>query len=141
MTARGRRTPLLWGAVAVLALLIVSGGILSEDRGTDRAEDIATEGLPQAPEELVAEPGDTVVTLSWSAPPGEVGTIVGYRVQTRQVGGTEWSLGPTTPGVTEVEVIQLDNGVAYEFRVAAENGAGLGEYSAPIGPVTPGPES
>jgi titin len=53
------------------------------------------------------------------------------------VGTTQWLLSndQTTVTDTTFSVTGLKEGKEYEFRVAAENRAGVGEFSAPTKPV------
>jgi hypothetical protein len=88
-------------------------------------------GAPAAPSLTV---GDGRVALGWPTPFTGNSPITSYRVQYRSGGGA-WTDGPvvTTPGA----VVAVTNGNAYQFRVAATNAIGTGQYSAPSVTVTP----
>jgi titin len=85
--------------------------------------------VPDAPTVLVASPGDTAVTLNWTAPVSDGGSpIIGYNVfegtspggeSTTPVNG---SLLPAT--VSSYIVTGLTNGVIYYFTVEAVNAIG-----------------
>ncbi|KAL2098330.1 hypothetical protein ACEWY4_007537 [Coilia grayii] len=87
-------------------------------------------GPPDPPEdpELVSKTKDSV-TLSWFTPLNDGGSsILGYRVEMRQVDSALWLPCHTEPVcTTEVMVGNLIPGIGYRFRVAAINRAGTGE--------------
>ena len=103
---------------------------------------ISVATVPDVPTGLVAAPGDTLVTLSWSAPASDGGSpITNYDLQARPSGGTWATVG--SPVGTTAAVTGLTNGLAYDFRVAAVNAVGTGTYTAqvtasPTGAVVPG---
>jgi titin len=84
--------------------------------------------VPGAAQDLQATAGDTTVALTWSAPANNGNAaITGYTVQYRAQDTDAWSEKEVTG--TSTTVTGLTNGVTYEFRVAAENSAGLGAWS------------
>ncbi|XP_063074257.1 obscurin isoform X4 [Engraulis encrasicolus] len=87
-------------------------------------------GPPDPPEdpELVSKTKDSVI-LSWFTPLNDGGSsILGYRVEMRQVDSALWSPCHSEPVcTTEVYVGNLIPGTGYRFRVAAINRAGIGE--------------
>jgi hypothetical protein len=101
---------------------------------------------PDAPTGVVASPGDTSATLSWTAPASNRSPITGYSIQYSNNGGSTWVTVPLTASVsTSASVVGLVNGSSYVFRVAAVNAIGTSPYSAlsnavvPIGvPTAPG---
>jgi hypothetical protein len=75
----------------------------------------------------------TSVVLGWSVPAGNGGgEVTGYEVAYRQLGTTQWYDLRDPVAVTATPRATI-SGVAaggqYEFRVAARNAAGLGEYA------------
>jgi hypothetical protein len=96
--------------------------------------------LPGVPTGLAGLPGDTAVTLNWSAPASDGGAaisdyVVEYRVN---VAGSLWTT--FTDGVSAANsatVTGLTNGTAYVFRVTAVNAVGAGPATAESAPVTP----
>ena len=87
--------------------------------------------IPGVPSDVSATPGNTTLTVSWSAPISNGGaTIDGYTV-TATDGTTDfsctWTSGPLTCDVTD-----LTNGVAYSVSVAAHNAAGAGSDSTTV---------
>ncbi|XP_048102100.1 obscurin isoform X11 [Alosa alosa] len=87
-------------------------------------------GPPDPPEdpELVSKTKDSA-TLSWFTPLHDGGsTILGYRVEMRQVDSALWLPCHSEPVCnTEFIVGDLIPGIGYCFRVAAINRAGIGE--------------
>ena len=94
-----------------------------------------------APTNLLGVAGDGQVTLSWkeSTWNGGVHEISGYTVQQSTDSGSTWTTVTADTGSTEgiYVVTGLTNGNAYSFRVAANNTAGVGAYSAASTAVTP----
>lgn len=89
--------------------------------------------IPQlAPAGLVATSGTTKVHLDWTPNTG----AAEYRVSTKNLNTN----ATVTDVVTEppFEKVGLSNGVPYEFKVLAINGAGEGPYSAVVN-ATPNP--
>ena len=93
--------------------------------------------VPGAPRNLAAAPGNSRVTLSWSAPASDGGapiTTYRYRHETRtmSLSGAAWTEVPDSDGdgdgadEREVTVTGLTNGTEYPFEVQALNSAGGG---------------
>lgn len=106
--------------------------------------DVAVTPLPVtavAPTNLLAISGDTQITLSWkeSTWNGGVHEISGYSVQQSIDSGLTWTTVTTDTGSTDGHyvVTGLQNGIPYLFRVAANNTAGVGAYSAASTAVSP----
>ena len=98
--------------------------------------------MPTAPRNLLAEAGDTQVTLRWTAPASDGGnTINGYEYQQKE-GNAEFGSWTDITGAdantTEHTVTGLTNGASYTFRVLAKNpmGAGPASNDATAVPVT-----
>ncbi len=88
---------------------------------------------PTQPLNVVAEPGDSSVTLSWDAPESDGGApVTGYRIF-NTVTATATTVGASVFSHT---VTGLTNGVAYSFQVSAINASGNGP-SVLVGPVIP----
>ena len=78
---------------------------------------------PTAPRDLAAEPGDAIVTLTWSEPSDDGGSaITGYQYQ---VDRGEW-INAGAAAARSVVVSGLENGRQYTFAVRAVNGVGPG---------------
>jgi hypothetical protein len=93
---------------------------------------------PTQPRNLAAAPGDGMVVLSWDPPASDGGAdIKDYVVKYREVGAARWTrfADGYGPG-TSATVTGLDNGITYEFKVAARNRLGRGPFS-PKGSATP----
>jgi Concanavalin A-like lectin/glucanases superfamily/Fibronectin type III domain len=93
--------------------------------------------LPSQPLSVVADPGDTLVDVSWNAPTNSATTVTSYTVQYALNGGSWTTFGTSTS--TSLRVTGLSNGSGnnYTFRVAATNSAGTGPYSAASSSVSP----
>jgi len=94
--------------------------------------------LPEAPgqpqvDEITAENA----SITWAPPDHDGGApITNYVVEYRKVGDTKWSHSnpDTVVPETAFTVSALQPEVDYEFRVAAQNKAGVGPYSPPSEP-------
>ena len=78
--------------------------------------------VPDTPTNLQVTTGDSIVTLSWTAPSDGGSSITGYTVQ-QSTDGTTWTDAFTVSGTTAT-VTGLTDGVPYSFRVFATNSAG-----------------
>ena len=89
-------------------------------------------GVPQ-----VAKVGRSYVDLKWTPPVSDGGSrVTGYIVEKRQVGGSLWSKCNDYNVIDcEYTVINLTEGLDYEFRVFAVNAAGKSEPSQGAAPV------
>ncbi len=98
-----------------------------------------TTGAPGAPTSVNGTPGNTNVSLYWSAPTSTgTSSITGYSVQYAVSPYSSWTSAPGCTGTaTSCTVTGLTNGTPYEFEVAATNSVGTGAFSAPSGPITP----
>ena len=98
--------------------------------------------IPTAPRNLSAEPGDSQITLKWTAPASDGGNAIdGYEYQ--QKAGTNaygsWTnISGADENTTEHTVTGLTNGTSYTFKVQAKNPMGEGPASneATATPVT-----
>jgi uncharacterized protein YaaQ len=93
-------------------------------------------GVPGAPTNVTAVPGNQSLYLTWSAPSSNGGnSITGYTV-TRFANGV--SQGTTSVGtITSLTVNSLTNGTTYTFTVTATNARGTGAASAASAGVKP----
>ena len=92
-------------------------------------------GKPDAPE--IVSTTNTTATLKWQPPKDDGGAeIFNYVVEYRAEGAFKWlRANQEKVPKTAYQVKGLDKGVTYEFRVAAENKAGVGPASDPTKPV------
>jgi hypothetical protein len=85
---------------------------------------------PGAPTLNTATPGDTQVSLGWSAPGSNGGSaITGYLVEKSPNGTSSWTTAATLGVVLTYTVTGLTNGTIQHFRVSAINGIGTGTAS------------
>src|SRR5215469_2091929 len=85
---------------------------------------------PEAPTGLTATPGNSQVTLTWTAPASDGGSPVsGYNVFEGTTADLSGSAPLTTVTDTAVTVAGLTNGTTYFFWVTAVNGIGEGPPS------------
>ena len=94
--------------------------------------------MPDAPVNLeVVEVSRSHISIEWQPPRSDGGTPVrGYVVERRQSYSTRFVR--IAHGLTYNTYYRDNNvyeGVDYEYRVAAENEAGEGPHSNPVGPV------
>ncbi|KAL0978795.1 hypothetical protein UPYG_G00175310 [Umbra pygmaea] len=90
-------------------------------------------GPPSSPK--VVSAFKDCITLTWIPPSNTGGTgILGYNMEKRKKGSNLWTPVNTSDNIIkekEVSVKDVIEGTAYEFRVAAVNNSGAGEYGAP----------
>lgn len=95
---------------------------------------------PEAPKQ--PEAVDTTrssVTLKWLPPAKDGGNpIFNYIIEYRSLGSSKWLVANSNIKVPETSFVVKDlvQGAEYEFRVAAENKAGVGPMSPPSVPIT-----
>jgi hypothetical protein len=103
---------------------------------TPAAEDNAAGSTLAAPTDVVATAGADVVTVTWTAPDGDV---TGFEVESIEldpdVADPDVVIDECTDTTLVVE--ELVEGVAHQFRVRAVTEAGLGDWSEPV-TATPG---
>ena len=99
---------------------------------------------PGAPTSLLAARGSGQIGLSWTAPASNGGSAITDYVIQYLYGGTWIPFVDGTSNTTSAIVTGLTNGTVYDFRVAAVNIAGQGNWSTSVtstpatvpGPVT-----
>ena len=76
-------------------------------------------------------------TLTWSPPGSDGGAVItGYIIEKKEQYSTRWSrVNRYSVTETEMAVPDLKEGLEYEFRVYAENKAGVGKASEPTRPT------
>ena len=108
-------------------------GNSTDDPGVASDAVTVTPGVPEAPASLTAAPGDTQVTLTWTAPASDNGSAVtGYEYTSNADAATPvWTDVPDSGSdgradETEYTVTGLVNNTSYAFAVRAENANGQG---------------
>ena len=107
-------------------------------RAGPEEEPVLGDGLPGAPRNLTATPGNREVSLSWD-PPDDNGNApatryrIEWRVDGKDYGTSQWGTSRETTYTTNDQA-NLANGVKYFFRVKAENGSG--NSYGPYGPAS-----
>lgn len=93
-------------------------------------------GRPSKPEILIAT--ENSGTITWNPPYDDGGNKVKrYVVQYKTTNGTHWATCEEEPVDCQMTITKLQPDSEYEFRVAAINSAGTGEFSLPSEPYSP----
>ena len=105
-------------------------------RAGPEEEPVLGDGLPGAPRNLTATPGNREVTLSWDPPddngnPPATRYRIEWRVDGKDYDRNDWGTSQETTYTTNAQA-NLANGVKYFFRVKAENDDG--NSYGPYGP-------
>jgi hypothetical protein len=111
--------------------------------------------VPSAPSGIRLDPGhtngigNTEVSLVWISPENDGrSALLGYSLQFSSNDGETWTDLPNTlysiDRASEVTplatIVGLSPLISYRFRVAAQNGIGVGDYSSGSAPIVPGSE-
>ena len=93
---------------------------------------------PGAPENFkVVALSEQTVDLRWQPPSDDGGSLIsGYVLERRDPGRSMWHKDGT-PEDTDYIAIGLTEGQRYNFRVAAQNDVGVGEFVELLNPVVP----
>ena len=87
--------------------------------------------VPDAPTGLTPTVGNTQISLSWTAPADGGSPIDDYVVDYKLHSDSSWTtFADGTSTSTTATVINLTNGLSYDFRVSAHNAVGTGSPSA-----------
>ncbi|EUB61845.1 Titin [Echinococcus granulosus] len=93
-------------------------------------------GRPSKPEVTIAT--ENSATITWNPPHDDGGDKVKrYVVQYKATDGTHWATCEEEPIDCLMTITKLQPDSEYEFRVAAVNSVGAGEFSHPSQPYTP----
>lgn len=102
--------------------------------------DVTPIGPPLPPASVTALPGDSKLSVSWSAADPNGSPVTGYTVRTYTQSNHALVGAPKTVPASPLatDVTGLTNGVAYYVTVAAASAHGSSAVSAPTPTVTPG---
>ncbi|KAM6937763.1 titin-like [Xenentodon cancila] len=85
----------------------------------------------------VIQASKSAMVVTWNIPEGDGGSpIIGYHIESKDQSSILWTKLNRSP-VTEnqYKITSVEEGLIYEFRVCAENMAGVGPWSKPSEPV------
>ncbi len=101
----------------------------NEGRGHWSTTSVIPHG-PSVPTSLVAKSENEQITLTWKAPSHTgISPITGYTVEYKRTSASVWTtFNDSNTTDTTATVTELDNGVPYDFRVAAISNAGTGNW-------------
>ena len=98
---------------------------------------VANPTAPQPPTNVTGTPGNASVNLSWTAPTDNGGSaITSYQI-IPSIGVTSQTPINTGSNATSYAVTNLQNGIGYNFKVAAINAIGISALSTASGTITP----
>jgi hypothetical protein len=121
-------------------LVDTAGNVLQGDPSSAR---IATRvfvlaDVPGAPTNVNGNAEDSGVLLTWDPPQTSVIPVTNYIIQYRKGDAASWTTVSNSDSTdTSIRVPNLELGVGYFFRVAAENAAGAGDFSTVSPQITP----
>ncbi|HWR86433.1 MAG TPA: fibronectin type III domain-containing protein, partial [Rhodoglobus sp.] len=111
---------------------VTAVGPLGSSAAAESAETSVAAVVPDAPGKVVFTQNGPVATLTWTAPANDGGApVTAYSVRDAVTGRACTVAAPATT----CEIVAIDPGVSYDFRVTATNGVGTGGAS-PSSPVT-----
>lgn len=112
----------------------VSDAAGNEANQVTRTVNVVDKAAPVAPLHLVAVAGNGEVSLSWDAVAGASGYVISYKKTSDSVFGASIPVSGTS-----TKIINLTNGVSYDFRVAAvgSNGVVGAQATTTASPVAP----
>ncbi|XP_026167372.1 titin-like [Mastacembelus armatus] len=93
---------------------------------------------PGAPTNLhVVQASKSVIVIAWRKPDSDGGSpITGYHIECKDQSSILWTkLNRNSVAENQFKVTNIEEGLIYEFRVCAENMAGVGPCSMPSEPV------
>ena len=97
-----------------------------------------TPTISDAPIAVTGFPSNTSVRLQWSQPENTGGVnIINYLIQYSENGEIWTNTSDDLITDTQYLVLGLENGIGYQFRVAAVNSVGVSDYSSPSLFITP----
>ena len=145
MFIKNLRYMCLIGVIA-LGLITIVGSNPTEDNGTSTtttdptADTTSDTTAPEDATSLSAMPGDSKVTLSWTASANTEGDLAGHKVYYSSDGGTIYTTAESelSASATSYEVTGLTNETAYTFKVTCYDEVGNESSGATIS-CTPTP--
>jgi titin len=102
------------------------------------SQSVTPRTTPSAPTNLVVNPANASLDVSWTAPDSGGSVITDYTVEWSSNGGNTWSTYARSASTsTNLLMGNLSNGTAYVVRVSAVNIAGTGSSVTSSSSVTP----
>lgn len=115
----------IFPAILVVIAAIIIGIFLYPNVGLQKGETV-----PGQPTELAGTPGDSQVSLTWTAPADGGSAITSYTIN--YIVDKAPNSVSTESSETSYTLTGLTNDKLYTISIAAENSIGLGEYSGTI---------
>ncbi|MDB4882252.1 MAG: fibronectin type protein, partial [Gemmatimonadetes bacterium] len=98
---------------------------------SSRTFDLAANGPPSAPSISGVGTGDGQLTVTFTAPASDGGSVItNYEYSTDD--GTTWTTRAPASTASPLVITGLTNGTTYQVKVRAVNGSGVGTASAPL---------
>jgi len=88
--------------------------------------------VPNQVRGLVAIPSNGQVFLSWIEPSDNGSPITSYRIIVNEKGSSVTTTYPNIGDIERTTIFGLKNEIAYQFKVAAVNGIGIGKESSSV---------
>ena len=115
-----------------MVITVSSEGLGPDSRivsATPRVPTIISVDAPGAVTDLKAVPGDSRVTLSWTAPSDKGSSINQYRIIQTKANSNSFTTIEYAGNIKSAVITGLQNDVTYNFKIQAKNIAGLGPES------------
>ncbi|MDE0159072.1 MAG: fibronectin type III domain-containing protein, partial [Candidatus Dadabacteria bacterium] len=90
---------------------------------------VTVPGPPEQPDAPALTPGDTQLSVTWTAPADNGSALTGYNIRYRADTDTDWTGHPHTGTDTDATLTSLTNGTEYAVQVQAVNARGTSPWS------------
>jgi hypothetical protein len=117
---------------------MIATNIVGQGPVSNVSSPVTPAGAPGIPIGVIATPGDSQVSLSWTAPNNNGAEITNYVIEYKLHSTSTWTqFGHAVSPATTITITDLVNGSLYDFRVSAINSTGTGSSSSPVTESTP----